>query len=53
VGSLYDAQKEIEKLSGVTFPLWKKKDKIDKLMDKFITESASRIGSYFYGIMAY
>jgi len=53
VGSLYDAQKEIEKLSGVTFPLWKEKDKIDKFMDKFITESVSRIGSYFYGIMAY
>jgi protease-4 len=53
VGSIYDAKKEIEKLSGVTFPLWKKKDKIDKFMDKFITESASKVAGFFYGVMAY
>jgi protease-4 len=53
VGSIYTATKEIEKLSGVTFPTWKKKDKIDKFMDKFIVEGASKIFSHFYGLKAY
>ncbi len=53
VGSIYTATKQIEKLSGVTFPAWKKKDKIDKFMDKFVTESASKVFSYFYGLKAY
>ncbi|HIP60375.1 MAG TPA: signal peptide peptidase SppA [Campylobacterales bacterium] len=53
VGSIYTATKEIEKLSGVSFPTWKKKDKIDKFMDKFIVESVSKISSYFYGLKAY
>lgn len=53
VGSIYTATKEIEKLSGVSFPTWKKKDKIDKFMDKFVVESASKVFSYFYGLKAY
>lgn len=53
VGSIYTATKQIEKLSGVTFPQWKKKDKIDKFMDKFATESASKVFSYLYGLKAY
>jgi protease-4 len=53
VASIYEAKKEIEKLSGVAFPSWKKKDKIDKFMDKFIVEGSSKIFSYFYGLKAY
>jgi protease-4 len=53
VGSIFTASKEIEKLSGVTDPVWKKKDKIDKMMDKLIATSASQIFSYFYGLKAY
>ncbi len=53
VGSIYEAKKELEKLSGVIIPSWKKKDKIDKFMDKFIQESASKVFSYFYGLKAY
>ena len=53
VGSIYTATKEIEKLSGVSLPTWKKKDKIDKLMDKFIIEGSSKLFSYFYGLKAY
>ncbi len=53
VGSIYDAKKEIEKLSGVSFPAWKKRDKIDRLMDKFAIEGVSKLFSYFYGLKAY
>ncbi len=53
VGSIYTATKEIEKLSGVSFPTWKKKDKIDKFMDKFIVEGVSKVFGHFYGLKAY
>ena len=53
VGSIYIATKEVEKLSGVSFPIWKKKDKIEKLMDKFIIEGSSKLFGYFYGLKAY
>lgn len=53
VGSIYTATKEIEKLSGVSEPLWKRKDKIEKIMDKFIAASAGEVFSYFYGLKAY
>lgn len=53
IGSIYEAQKAVEELSGVAVPVWKKEDKIDKFMDKFITESVSKVHSYFYGLQAY
>ncbi len=53
VGSIYTATKEIEKLSGVSEPIWLKKDKIEKFMDKFIAETSSKVYSYFYGLKAY
>lgn len=53
VGSIFSATKEIEKLSKVTDPVWKKKDKIDKIMDKLISKSTSQVFSYFYGLKAY
>ncbi len=53
VGSIFSATKEVEKLSTVTDPVWKKKDKIEKMMDKFIATSISQVFSYFYGLKAY
>ena len=53
VGSIYSAKKAIEKLSGVSLPAWQKKDKIDRLMDKFAIEGVSKVFSYFYGLKAY
>jgi protease-4 len=53
VGSIYTAKKELEKLSKVTFPTWKKKDKMERLMDKLVIDSATKIFSYFNGLKAY
>lgn len=53
VGSIYTAEKEVEALSGVSHPSWKKKDKIDQFMDRMISESFSKVHTYFYGLKAY
>jgi protease-4 len=53
VGSIYEAEKLIEKLSSVNFPSWKKKDRMEKLMDKLAVEGVAKVYSYFYGLKAY
>ncbi len=53
IGSIYTATKEIEKLSGVATPVWKKKDRVEKLMDKFLIENISKVFGHFYGLKAY
>ncbi|MCH9813026.1 MAG: signal peptide peptidase SppA [Epsilonproteobacteria bacterium] len=53
LGSLHTATTALEKQSDVTFPIWKKKDKMERFMDRLITESVSKVHSYFYGLKAY
>ncbi len=53
VGSIYTATKELEKLSGVKTPVWKKRDRVEKFLDKLMIENLSKIFSYIYGLKAY
>jgi len=53
VGSIHEAEKLIEKLSKVIFPSWKKKDRMEKFMDKLAVEGVAKVYSYFYGLKAY
>ncbi len=53
VGILEDAKNELVKLSGVKEARWKKKDKLDKLMEKIGNESAKTLINAFYGLKAY
>ncbi len=52
VGSIYEAKKEIIKLSGVKKVVWKKEDKYDKFLDKVISKLSFSIYSYFWGVKA-
>ncbi len=53
VSSMYDAEKELEKLSKVKNPVWKEEDKLDKLVDRIAEEGASLVFRYFFGLKAY
>ncbi|MCP4969961.1 MAG: signal peptide peptidase SppA [Arcobacter sp.] len=47
VKTLTFAIKEIEKLSKVTKPVWKKEDKLDKFIDKIINKAVTNLSVYF------
>lgn len=53
IGSIYDAQKEVELLSMVSNPKWKETDKIDQFLDKLAKEGVLKISSLFFGLKAY
>jgi len=53
VSSVYEAEKEVEKLSKVKNPVWKEADKFDKFMSKIAEEGASLVFRYFFGLKAY
>ncbi len=53
VGSLYDAQKEVERLSKVKEPIWKEENKFDKFMENLAQESSKLLIQYFFGLKAY
>ena len=50
VGTLYEAKKEIEKLSGVKKAIWKKEDPFEKLMEQLSSKTASTIASALLGL---
>ena len=52
IGSISQAKKELIKLSKVLVPKWKKRDKVDKLIDKIISETTTKISSMFFGLKA-
>ncbi len=52
VGSVYEAKKEIIKLSGVKKVVWKKEDKYEKFLDKVISKLSFSLFSYFWGVKA-
>ncbi len=47
LGVGYDARKMVEKLSGVSKPIWNKEDKFDKLIKKLSASTAVAIYTYF------
>lgn len=47
LGVSYDAKKRVEKLSGISNPIWNKEDKFDKLMKKLSATTAVTLHTYF------
>ena len=47
LGVAYDAKLELEKLSGVSNPVWKKEDKFDKLIKQLTATTAVTLYTYF------
>jgi len=52
IGIKSEAKKELQELCHISNPVWKKKDKIDSLMEEFANDSMTLIQSYFYGLKA-
>jgi len=53
LGTLYDAKKEVEKMSKVMLPVWNSESKVDKLLRRVVGESATKIYALFSGLKAY
>lgn len=49
VATISYAQNQLYKLSGVKNPVWTKEDKLDKFMDKFLSEAVSQFSINFLG----
>ncbi len=53
VGTIYNAEQDLIKLSGVIEPKWKKRDKFEKYLDKLLNNAISKVNSYFGGLQSY
>jgi len=53
VGTIYNAEQDLVKLSGVEKPKWKKRDKIEKYLDKLLSGAVSKVSTYFGGLQSY
>ena len=53
LGTLYDAQKAVEKVSKVRAPVWNSESKVDKIMSRIAGESVAKIYAMFSGLKAY
>ena len=53
VGTIYNAEQDLIKLSGVVEPKWKKRDKFEKYLDKLLNNAISKVNSYFGGLQSY
>lgn len=53
LGTIFDAEDAIVKLSGVKEPVWMERSRMDKLMERFADEAAMRISSHLFGLKAY
>ena len=54
VGTISIAEKSLAKLSNIDDTIWKKEDKFNKFIDKFISETASKVSmSFMSGLKAY
>jgi protease-4 len=53
VGTIYNAEQDLIKLSGVVEPKWKKRDKYEKYLDKLLSGAISKVSSYFGGLQSY
>jgi len=52
VGIISEAKSELAKTAKVKKPVWKKKDRLESLMEEFSSKALLRIQSYFYGLKA-
>jgi protease-4 len=52
VGIISEAKPELAKTAKVKKPVWKKKDRLESLMEEFSSKALLRIQSYFYGLKA-
>jgi len=52
IGVKADAKKELQSLSRIENPIWKKRDKFDTIIQKFTANTMGEIQSYFYGLKA-
>ncbi len=52
-GSIFDAEKELEKATGIKDPVWMQKSKTEELVNKLVGETASRITQALVGVKAY
>jgi len=53
IGTISNAKTKLIKLSKVLDPRWKRQDKIEKFIDKVISQSTSKIGMMFFGLQAW
>ena len=53
VGTIYNAEQDIIKLSGVVEPRWKKRDKYEKYLDKLLSGAISKVSLYLGGLQSY
>ncbi len=53
LGTLYDAQKEVENEAKVRKPIWNSQSRMDKLLSRVVQESSAKIFSLFSGLKAY
>ncbi len=53
IGTIFEAKNELVKLSKVLDPRWKKQDKVEKFIDKIISESSSKISLMLFGLKAW
>ncbi len=53
VGTIYKAEQDIIKLSGVVEPRWKKRDRFEKYLDKLLDNAISKVSTYFGGLQSY
>ncbi len=53
VATISTAKQMVTKLSKVKNPIWSKEDKVDKFMQKMLTNSIANITNNFSGLQAY
>lgn len=53
VATIGDAKKMVQTMAKVKDPIWNKKDKVDKFLEKFANETASKIGFNTTSLVAY
>ncbi len=53
VGTIYNAEQDLIKLSGVTEPRWKKRSKFEKYIDNLLSNAISKVSSSFGGLQSY
>lgn len=53
VATIGDAKRMVQTMAKVKDPIWNKKDKVDKFLEKFANETASKIGFNTTSLVAY
>ena len=53
LGTQHDAEEELKKLAKVKDPVWLEKSKVDRLFDRLVSETASKLAITITGLKAY